>query len=79
MSYQWSDPACTPGLTPELRLLAAIMAQAVKDARSRRPDVREEALQFLHDPSALDWWSAALDLSDEMLERHIRSSLKAQP
>jgi hypothetical protein len=78
MSYQWSDPACTPGLSPELRLLAAIMSQAVKDARSRRPDVREEALAFLHDPSALDWWSAALDLTDEMLAHHIGRSLKAQ-
>jgi hypothetical protein len=77
MSHFWTDPSQTPGLSPELHLLAAILRQAMKDAQSRRPDVREEALAFLHDAGALDWWSAALGLTDELLTRHIRATLGA--
>ena len=48
--------AATTGLAPELAMLAAVMQQAVHDVRSRRPDIRQDALQFLRDTEAVAWW-----------------------
>ena len=38
-------------------LAAAVLAQVLRDATARRPDVRQEALAFLHDEQALGFWS----------------------
>ena len=53
-------------LDPELGLLAAVLQQALHDVRSRRPDIREDALQFLRDEAALAWWGDVLGLGDAL-------------
>jgi predicted kinase len=40
------------------RLLAAVLLQAVRDAQSKRPQLREPAIAWLHSPGAsnvCDW------------------------
>jgi hypothetical protein len=69
-----SNSAATTDLAPELGLLAAVLQQALHDARSRRADVRQEARQFLRDEAALEWWGEVLGVGDA-LQRHVRDVL----
>jgi hypothetical protein len=54
-------------LDPPLALLAAVLQQALLDARSRRPDIREEALQFLRNEAALAWWGDVLGVGEALV------------
>ena len=53
-------------LDPALALLAAVLQQAVHDARSPRHAIREDALQFLRDEAALGWWGDVLGVGDAL-------------
>ena len=65
-------------LDPALALLAAVLQQAVHDARSHRAAIREEALQFLRDDAALVWWGDVLGVGDA-LQRQVRAVLREGP
>ena len=65
-------------LDPELGLLAAVVQQALHDARSRRPDIRAEAMQFLKDQAALSWWGDVLGVG-EALQHQVQAALREGP
>jgi len=51
-----ADRAGDAQLSPEMTLIAAIVAQAWKDLRSPEPEVREEAQRWWHNAAALAFW-----------------------
>ena len=61
-------------LDPALALLAAVLQQAVHDARSPRHAIREDALQFLQDPDSLAWFGQQLGVEDA-LQRQVQALL----
>jgi hypothetical protein len=76
VAYVWTDSRQGAGLSPELNLACAVIGQALKDTKSSKADVRAEALAFLHDPAALGWWNALLDLTDGTLQQRITQVLR---
>jgi hypothetical protein len=62
VQYLWTDRNPDLAVAPELGLLAAVIAQALRDAQRGRGEVRQEALAFLQDEGALAYWSTLLGL-----------------
>ena len=56
-------------LDPTLALLAAVVQQALADLRSPHPAIREDALRFLGDAEAVQWWGDVLGVGEALRER----------
>ena len=56
-------------LDPATALLAAVIQQALLDRHSPRPDIREEALQFLRNEAALAWWGDVLGVGKALVHQ----------
>jgi hypothetical protein len=78
MAYLWTDVNTDRASTPEFHLVGAILYQVLTDARSRRQDVREEALAFLANPAHLRYWDDFLGL-DGALQRYVRDVVSERP
>ena len=70
-----SNKAPLHGLDPVLALLGAVIQQALADLRSPRPDIRQDALQFLRDEAALGWWGDVLGVG-EALQQQVQAMLR---
>jgi hypothetical protein len=77
MPYLRTDISADLASTPELHLLGAILHQAVKDLRSGRADIREEARAFLSNKAHLAYWESILGLRDGVLLQRMRNVLHA--
>ena len=62
-------------LDPALALLAAVVQQALSDVRSPSSDIRHDALRFLCDEAALQWWGDVLGVGDA-LQRQVQAVLR---
>jgi|RhiMethySRZTD1v2_1073278.scaffolds.fasta_scaffold706835_2 uncharacterized membrane protein len=78
MPYLWTDPAAGLALPPEMRLLAAVVRQALIDAQKSRGQIREEAQRFWADTETVDFWATLLDL-DGTLQQRVEAVLRAAP
>jgi hypothetical protein len=56
-------------------LAVAVWAQVMKDAGSSRADLRQSALDFLTDDTALRFWGEMLGISVDVLTRYVQRSL----
>jgi hypothetical protein len=65
-------------LDPEAALACAVLRQALHDARSPRPDIRQDAQAFLHDDASLDFWANALGLNTEVLAQGLRAVVRRE-
>jgi hypothetical protein len=64
-----SNKAPLMHLDPATALFAAVIQQAVRDLQSPRPDIREEALQFLRNEAALAWWGDVLGVGEALVHQ----------
>jgi hypothetical protein len=69
------------GSTGELGLVAAILRQALSDARNPSPERQEDIARFVRH-GGMAWWGALLGLSDgaiETLERALTQRMAPRP
>jgi hypothetical protein len=69
------------GSTGELGLVAAILRQALTDARSPTPERQEDIARFVRN-GGMAWWGALLGLSDgaiEALEQALAQRVAPRP
>lgn len=79
-----TDPTLSDQHLPgEFLLAAAILRQAVSDALWDQPsqtpeNMHQQAITFLMDDEALDWWGEMLDADSEVLARALRVAAKLE-
>lgn len=67
------------GLEPEVLLVGAILKQALVDARWDQPSqtpefARDQAIAFLCDQHAIDWWADLMGADGEALGETLRKA-----
>ena len=65
------------GLLPEILLAGAVLRQALSDARLDQPSqtnkmVHQQAVTFLNDQNAIDWWAELVGADGDVLGHTLR-------
>jgi hypothetical protein len=62
--------------TGETLLIAAILRQLLKDARSPHAQIREQITAWLADRDALHFWGEVVGLDAAVLQRYVQQALQ---
>jgi hypothetical protein len=70
------DYATQPGLCGEQILVISLLRQAILDLHSPRPDIRSQALDFLHDGELVEFWTSLVGIDREAWQEHAQQALR---